>query len=204
MKYPSLYPSVYPSICVFFFEGPFRRLFAPTSQNQMSKNFRASEYMKKSNEKNWSHIWKLLLIKGVKLLQKISFLGKFCLLPCLPSLGKFCLPPCLPGQILPYWAGFFGIFATIHIGWEILCLLSAGFLLCKRIRIFKVCKLALKFGALKISECNICFGVKLSILSLLYTITLCILNRHILILAGTTRKDFNIFNQIKILKKYFL
>ena len=30
-------------------------------------------------------------------------------------------------QILRYWAGFFGIGATIHVGWEILCLPYAGF-----------------------------------------------------------------------------
>ena len=53
-------------------------------------------------------MWKLLLIKGVKLPHKKSkILDKFCLPPCLPSLGKFCLPPFLPGRILPYWAGFF-------------------------------------------------------------------------------------------------
>ena len=53
-------------VCVFTFEVPFKRLFAPTSQSRMSKLFRSLESLGKSNGQKWSHIWKLLLIKGVK------------------------------------------------------------------------------------------------------------------------------------------
>ena len=60
---------------------PFKRLFAPTSRSPMSKLFRYSESLGKSNGKKWSQIWKLLLIKGVKSPRKKKFLvfGKFCL-----------------------------------------------------------------------------------------------------------------------------
>ena len=54
-------------VCLFTSEVLFKRLFAPTSQSRMSKKFRDSESLGKSNGKKWSHIWKLLLIKGVKL-----------------------------------------------------------------------------------------------------------------------------------------
>ena len=54
-------------VCVFTCEVPFKRLFAPTSQSWMSKKFRDSESLGKSNVKKWSQIWKLLLIKGVRL-----------------------------------------------------------------------------------------------------------------------------------------
>ena len=46
---------------------------APTSQSQMSKTFRDSESVGKSNEKKWSQIGKLLLIKGVRSPRKKSF-----------------------------------------------------------------------------------------------------------------------------------
>ena len=65
---------------------PFKRLFAPTCRSWMSKIFRDLESLGKSNGKKWSQIWKLLLIKGVKLLRKKKFVF---------------------GRILPYWAGFF-------------------------------------------------------------------------------------------------
>ena len=78
----------------------------PTFQLPMSKLFRFSEYLGKSNGKKWSQIGKLLFIKGVKLpLKKSQFYCKFSLL-----------------------AGFFGIGATIRIGREILFLLYTGFL----------------------------------------------------------------------------
>ena len=41
---------------------PFKRLFTPTSQSPMSKLFRFSKSLGKSNEK----IWQLFLIKGVR------------------------------------------------------------------------------------------------------------------------------------------
>ena len=59
--------SVCLSVCVFTFEIPFKHLWAPTSQIRMSKIFRGSEYLGKSNGKKWSPIWKFLLIKGVRL-----------------------------------------------------------------------------------------------------------------------------------------
>ena len=70
----AFYKSKCPSVClsvrlfvrVFTFDVLFKRLFAPTSQIQMSKILRDSEFLGKSNEKKWSHIWKLLLIKGLK------------------------------------------------------------------------------------------------------------------------------------------
>ena len=51
----------------------FNGLCAPTSQRQMSKLFRFSEFLGKSNGKKWSQIWKLLLKKDVKLPQQKSF-----------------------------------------------------------------------------------------------------------------------------------
>ena len=54
------------SVCLFTFEVPFKGFFAPTSRRPMSKHFRFSESLGKSNGKKWYQIWKLLLIKGVK------------------------------------------------------------------------------------------------------------------------------------------
>ena len=93
--FPSLFPSHFQSIgplgrcflyvdlsiCVsvclsdrlFTFEVPFKRLFAPTSQNQMSKILRDSESLGGRNEKKWFELWKLLLIKGVKTQNKKKF-----------------------------------------------------------------------------------------------------------------------------------
>ena len=66
------------SVCLLF-ELPIKRLFAPTSQSKMTKNFRDSESWGKSNGNKWSHVWKLLLKKGVKSPHKKSlFLGEFC------------------------------------------------------------------------------------------------------------------------------
>ena len=70
----------------------------------MSKLFWFSEFLEKSNIKNGSQIWKLLLIKGVK-----SLPNKGCLL------ANFAL-----------LAGFFWYQATIRIGWKILCLPYKG------------------------------------------------------------------------------
>ena len=49
---------------------PFKSLFAPASQSPMSKLFRFLKSVGISNEKKWSQICKLLLIKGAKLLRK--------------------------------------------------------------------------------------------------------------------------------------
>ena len=75
------------SICLFvclFIRHTFTYrlidIFAPTSWSQMSKLFRFFESLRRSNGKNLSQIWKLLLIKGVKLphRKKVFFFGKFC------------------------------------------------------------------------------------------------------------------------------
>ena len=65
---------------------PFNGPFAHTSRSSMSKMFRYLESLGKSNGKNWSQIWKLVLIKGVKSPRKKKLVF---------------------GRILPYWAGFF-------------------------------------------------------------------------------------------------
>ena len=58
---------------------PFKGLFAPISRSWMSKVFRDSESLGKSNGKKCSQIWKLLLIKGVKSPRNFFFVrGEFC------------------------------------------------------------------------------------------------------------------------------
>ena len=64
---------VYLFVRVFTFEVPFKRLFAPTFQSRMSKKFRDSESLEKSNGKKWFNILKLLLIKGVKFTRILFF-----------------------------------------------------------------------------------------------------------------------------------
>ena len=90
----SIIRNVLPSACLsgslFTFEGPFKRIFALTFRSWISKVFRDSESLGKSNGKKWSHIWKLLLIQGVKSSGKKMFVFE---------------------KTLPYWAGFFGVFA---------------------------------------------------------------------------------------------
>ena len=58
--------SVRLSVCVFTFEVPFKRLFAPTSQSRMSNYFRDSESLGKSNGKKWSQIGTFLFGSGLK------------------------------------------------------------------------------------------------------------------------------------------
>ena len=48
------------------FEVLLKGLFAPTSQSRMYNIFRDLEFLGKSNGKQWSRIWKRLLINGVK------------------------------------------------------------------------------------------------------------------------------------------
>ena len=74
----SVCQSVRLSVCVFTFEVPFKRLFAPISRSWMSNIFRDSKSLGKSNE-NWlSQIWTFLLKNGLKLpLQKKFFLTDF-------------------------------------------------------------------------------------------------------------------------------
>ena len=59
--------SVRRSIRVFTFEVPFNRLFASTSQSQMSNIFKNSESLGKSIIKKWSQIWKFLRGSSLKL-----------------------------------------------------------------------------------------------------------------------------------------
>ena len=66
--------------CVFTFEVPFKRLFAPTSQSQMSDIFRDSESLGKSNGKKWSQMGTFLFGSGLKSRQKkICFLADLAL-----------------------------------------------------------------------------------------------------------------------------
>ena len=56
----SKYLSVCPSVCLFVrlftFQVPFKRLFAPISKSWMSKTFRDSESLVKSNGKKWFQV----------------------------------------------------------------------------------------------------------------------------------------------------
>ena len=65
---------------LFTFEVPFKRLFAPTFQSLMTKIFRDSEFLGKSNGMKWSKIWIFLLKNGLKSPQQKSFLLIFFLL----------------------------------------------------------------------------------------------------------------------------
>ena len=65
LKCPSVCVSVCPSVCLFTFEVMFKHLFAPTSWSQMSNNFRDSEFLGKSNGKEWSNIWTFLFWNGL-------------------------------------------------------------------------------------------------------------------------------------------
>ena len=62
--------SVCLSLCLFTFEVPFKRLFAPTSQSRMSNIFKVSESLGKNNEKNGSDlnifVWKWSKIAAQK------------------------------------------------------------------------------------------------------------------------------------------
>ena len=66
---------------LFTFEVPFTRLFSPTSWSPMTKLFRFSESLVKTNIKKWSPIGILLVIKGVKLPRekKSLIFDEFCL-----------------------------------------------------------------------------------------------------------------------------
>ena len=86
------------SVCVLTFEVPFKRIFAPTFQSQMSKNFKDSESSGKIKGKKWSQIWKLFLIKGGKLTRKkrVSFWPNFaflCWYQCFSLRLKVLWPP---------------------------------------------------------------------------------------------------------------
>ena len=66
-------PSVRLFVCVFTFEIPFERLFAPTSWSWMSNIFIDSESFEKSNGKKWSQIWTFLFENCLKSPLKKSF-----------------------------------------------------------------------------------------------------------------------------------
>ena len=84
------------SVCVFV---PFHILdieayFSPTSRSRMTKNFRDSESLGKSNGKKWSQIYQLLLIKGVKSPRKKKFVfrANFALLSWIFLVSVFLTP----------------------------------------------------------------------------------------------------------------
>ena len=52
---------------------PFKRFFAPTSQSPMSKLLKFSKSLGKNYDQKWSKIWKLLLVKIVKITPKKLF-----------------------------------------------------------------------------------------------------------------------------------
>ena len=135
--------SVCPCVCLFTFEVPFKCLFAPTSQSRMSKIFRDSESLGKSNGKKWSQIWTfvLLLILSYKICWKPRFP-----LDERPLVERFIANIGISldvfeflrfGWFFPFFKkiGFLGILgppyrgigATIRIGQEMLCLPYAGF-----------------------------------------------------------------------------
>ena len=61
------------SVCLFTFEVPFKRLFAPTSRSRTSNIFRDSESLGKSNGKKWSQMWTFLFENCLKLPCKKKF-----------------------------------------------------------------------------------------------------------------------------------
>ena len=89
-------------VCPSYFLTLFNSLFAPTFQSPTSKLFRFSESLGKSNDKKWSQIWKLLLIKGVTLLRQKSF---FLLLYLFTPFKHLFFPPLLEVQY-PNFLGF--------------------------------------------------------------------------------------------------
>ena len=89
-KCPSVCPSVCPSDRVVTFEVSLKRIFAPTSQSGMSKNFRDSEFMGKSSEKKWSQILISLLKNGPKLPRQKQICTDFVFFICSLHLTSFC------------------------------------------------------------------------------------------------------------------
>ena len=73
---------------------PLNGLFASVSQSPMSKLFKCSESLGKSNGKKWSQIWTFLLTNGVKLPRRNFFLNRFLsFLPfVLGAVHKLCQP----------------------------------------------------------------------------------------------------------------
>ena len=79
-KCPSVCVFVRVFVCVFTFEVPFKRLFAPTSQSRMSDILRDLESLGKSNGKKWFQI-RTFLFKNC---QKLPHKKKFFFLLILP------------------------------------------------------------------------------------------------------------------------
>ena len=82
---------------LFTFDVPFKGLFDPTSQSRMSKIFRDSESLGKSNEKKRSQMWIFWLTNGLKLPKRNNFFTVFFLfslhlnvfVPPLPNVQTF-------------------------------------------------------------------------------------------------------------------
>ena len=103
-------PSVCICVCVFTFEVPFKRLFAPTSRSRMSNIFRDSESLRKSNGKKWSQIWTFLCGSGLKSPRQ----KKNVFLLILPY--KTCWKPRFPMDERPLVEGYianFGIYLDV-------------------------------------------------------------------------------------------
>ena len=119
----------------------FQRLFAPLSQSAMSKLFRFSESLVKSNGKKWCQIWKLLHVKGVKLPRKknsfsvnFALVGGFFWYQCYyPHQSWDADPVC---RIFKKLFEFNLIGAIISTHWEIQCL--TGFVCYPHMLIFFV------------------------------------------------------------------
>ena len=75
---------------MFTFEVPFKRLFAPTSQRQMSKIFKDTESLGKSNGKKWSLMLTFLLKKCLKCRSEIFF--DVFLFPLITTFKRFFVP----------------------------------------------------------------------------------------------------------------
>ena len=86
---------MFPSVRVFTFKLPFKQLFDPTSQSEMSQNLEIQNTWGKVMKRNGLRLEEKILIKGLKLSHKKKlFLGN-----CLPSLGEFAS---LPASLVKY------------------------------------------------------------------------------------------------------
>ena len=88
----SFYKLKCPYVCTSHFLTPLNDLFAPTSWSPISKLFKFSESLGKSNGEKWSQLWKYFLIKGKKLLGQKKFFYWFFFLIYSLCLNVF-LPP---------------------------------------------------------------------------------------------------------------
>ena len=109
-KYPSVCLFVRLSVCVFTFEVPFKRLFAPTSRSQMSNIFRDSESLGKSDGKKWSKIWTFLFENCLKSPRKKKFF--FCADFALQNMVETTLPDGLETSGISL-----DVFESLRFGW---------------------------------------------------------------------------------------